>query len=541
MQARDGGNDRTRFEAAQEEALGVVNTLGATDTMTVLRVTQVPEIIAPATNDRLILTAAINAAQPSNASANWTAALTLAIGSAIDAEDFHLVIVSDGGLGDPALLPEIPGEVSYIPVGQSSENVAITALATRALAGQPPQLFTQITNYGPQDAEIVYSLTVDGELFISDFYTVPAQDSISLVSAALPEGFSLIEAGVTIPAASEIPDYLAVDNHAWAVSRSVVDRQVLLMSPGNLFVEQLLRSLPALDGFRGDLERGLPRQSFDLYILDRWLPDELPEGDLLFIDPPASTDFFTVGPTQSEIGEVMVTPNDARTQFLDFDAVNIREYRQISDVGWATPLVTAGDDPLVLVGEVDGRQVAVLSFDIHNTDLPLQISWPVLMANLMDWFSPQTVISAADLTVGDALVIRPPLTASGIRVTAPNGATEELGIDGQSIIYAGTDALGVYSLDIMEGDTLAQRQVFTVNLFDPQESDITPQPEIIIGQTTVSGDAPDNLGQVEIWPLAALLGLLVLLLEWFLYQRRQRLPSRFVPVPGAARREQNAR
>src|SRR5690606_13319775 len=141
----------------------------------------------------------INNAQPSSASADWSGALTLAIGGAAEAEDFSVVIISDGGLGDPALLPEVPGEVSYIPVGQSSDNVAITALATRTRAGQPPQLFTQITNYGMQDTEIVYSLTVDGELYVSNFYTVPANDDIALVSERLPAGFNVIEASLTVP------------------------------------------------------------------------------------------------------------------------------------------------------------------------------------------------------------------------------------------------------------------------------------------------------------------------------------------------------
>src|SRR5690606_4604314 len=113
-------DDGTRFDAAKREALDVVNTLRAGDTMTVIRVADIPEVLTPATRDRNVLTNAINNAQPSSASADWSGALTLAIGGAAEAEDFSVVIISDGGLGDPALLPEVPGEVSYIPVGQSS-------------------------------------------------------------------------------------------------------------------------------------------------------------------------------------------------------------------------------------------------------------------------------------------------------------------------------------------------------------------------------------------------------------------------------------
>ncbi len=541
MQAQDM-DGRTRFQVAQDEALNVVSTLGATDTMTVVRVAQVPEVIVPATNDRLILNAAIRAARVSNASANWTAALTLAIGSAIDTNDFTLVIVSDGGLGDSALLPEIPGEVRYIPVGQSSENVAISALATRARAGETPELFTQISNYGTQDAEVVYSLYIDGDFFTSRIVTVPAHDDVPLVSDRLPAGFSLVEASLEPTSSSPVPDNLAADNQAWTVANSVTDRQVLWVSPDNVFLEQMLHSLPAINAVRGE---DIPRQPFDLYVLDRWLPDgPLPDGDLLFVDPPESTTLFTVGPTVNLSNEpdlnkhiMTVTPNDPRTQFLDFDAVNIIEYSQIS-AEWATPLVTVGEDPLIQAGVIDGRQVAILGFDIHKTDLPLQISWPILMANLMDWFAPQSVLPVTDLTVGDSLAIHPPLTSDHVVITAPDGTQQDLPVQGQSVIYADTNQVGVYHLDILRGPAVEQQQVFTVNLFDPHESDITPQAEITLGETAVRGGAQDDLGEVEFWPWIALVGLLILLLEWYIYQRRQRMPSRFEPVqrPGSRRR-----
>jgi Ca-activated chloride channel homolog len=527
-------DDGTRFDAAKREALDVVNTLRAGDTMTIIRVADIPEVLTPATSDRNVLTSAINNAQPSSASADWSGALTLAIGGAAEAEDFSVVIISDGGLGDPALLPEVPGEVSYIPVGQSSDNVAITALATRTRAGQPPQLFTQITNYGTQDTEIVYSLIVDGELYVSNFYTVPANDDIALVSERLPEGFTVIEASLTVPTSSTIPDHLPLDNRAWAVASDTTSRRVLLMTPGNLFLEQVLRSLPLAEGFRGNLERGVPRQPFDVYIFDRWLPPELPDGDLLIINPPRSTDLFTVGAEITQTGNIQVARNDPRAQYVDFNNVNILAFNQISNVDWATPLVSAAGGPLILAGDVDGRQVAIFSFDIHNSDLPLQITWPVLMSNLMEWFSPQNVVSIPNgLTVGDALVVRPPLTAQTVAVSLPDGTRRELPVDRPAIVFAETGQVGLYTLEIVENDAVTQRQPFAVNLFDPQESAIAPQASVQIGQTTVMPGEQEEIGQMEFWPLIALLALIILLVEWYVYQQRQRPPTIIRPQPKA--------
>jgi len=68
----------TRFEAARRQALEMVETMSAGDRMTVIRVAAVPEVLVPYTNDRTLLRDAINSAQPSLASADWAAALTLA-------------------------------------------------------------------------------------------------------------------------------------------------------------------------------------------------------------------------------------------------------------------------------------------------------------------------------------------------------------------------------------------------------------------------------------------------------------------------------
>src|SRR5215207_7393166 len=256
----------TRFDEAKQRALEIVDTLSEGHTMTVIRVAEVPEVLAPYTGDQVALRNAIDNAQPSVATADWTAALTLAAAGAAGAENFNMVLVSDGGLGDAANLPAIPGEVQLVTVGQSSNNVAITALATRSLAGENPQLFAQVTNYGDQDAEIVFDLRVDGELFTAKRYTVPANGDLPLVSEALPSNFTTLQAGITIPAESTVPDYLPDDNRAWAVSSGAGARRVLVMSEGNLFIEQVLRSLPSVEVFQGDPQRGLPTTQFDLYI-----------------------------------------------------------------------------------------------------------------------------------------------------------------------------------------------------------------------------------------------------------------------------------
>jgi hypothetical protein len=66
------------------------------------------------------------------------------------------------------------------------------------------------------------------------------------------------------------------------------------------------------------------------------------------------------------------------------------------------------------------------------------------------------------------------------------------------------------------------RQRFAVNLFDPAEGDLNPRPRASVGNQTVeAGEARKQ--PRELWKLAVLAGLAVLLAEWWVYNRRVRL------------------
>jgi Ca-activated chloride channel homolog len=182
--------------------------------------------------------------------------------------------------------------------------------------------------------------------------------------------------------------------------------------------------------------------------------------------------------------------------------------------------------PLLLAGETGGRQIAILTFDLRQSDLPLKITWPVLMANLMEWFTPGSILTTAEsYTVGDAVLIRPSLEAELVRVGRPDGSTTDLRVERSTLIYTDTTMPGIYRLEVVgAGNESLRTQLFAVNLFTPQESDIAPR-SIQVGGQTVSGDAREEQGQREFWTVIALLALLVLLIEWYAYHRRLQIPT----------------
>ena len=285
--------------------------------------------------------------------------------------------------------------------------------------------------------------------------------------------------------------------------------------------------------FRGNPgNRGLPGERFDLYVFDSWLPNELPDADLLIVNPPNTTALFSVGSSVETGGTIDVSAVESPiTAFVDLDEMSLLSYRDLQ-ADWAKALMRAAGGDLLLVGEVNARQVAMFSFDLRDSNLPLLIAWPVLMANLLDWFSPAEIVSLPDgLSVGDALVIQPPLFAESVQVTAPDGGVQVLPVRGDTLVYSDTRQLGIYLLEIVVAGEVKQRQHFAVNLFATGESDIAPvaETDLVLGGGAVQVDLEDQLGLQEFWIVGAALALLLLLIEWVVYHRRLTTPTLLGP------------
>ncbi|GAB4477935.1 MAG: BatA and WFA domain-containing protein [Anaerolineae bacterium] len=515
MNAADLPGGATRFEAARDQARALVTDLAAGEVMTVIAVGPTPQVLTPPTADPAALREAIGRAAPTAAPADWEAALALAAASIAGRPEASIVILSDGGL--PADLPPLPAPVRYVRVGQGAENVAVSALAVRPLDGAP-QLFAAVTNYGTRDAHVILSIEADGALQTAERLSVPAGDTADLTLTDLPREARIFRAALSAPADSQTPDYLALDDSAYAVFTPPAGGSVLLVTEGNLFLEQLLAALPTLESFRaapGDL----PDRAFDLVVFDGWLPDDLPATNLLIINPPTSTDLFLVGEAFSTTRFVRQA-DDPILSFVDFQSVAIREARLVQPAGWAQPLVEAEGGPLLLAGTVGGRRVAILPFDLRASDLPLRIDFPILFANLLDWYAPaQPFEAAGGLAPGDPLVIRPRPLTTQYRITLPDGTVERFPASAETLIFTGTGQIGVYTVELLEGLDVQMTGSFAVNLFAPGESRIAPQEAIQIGEAPITPNSPQDQGQRELWPWLAAAALVLLIVEWWVYHR----------------------
>jgi hypothetical protein len=106
------------------------------------------------------------------------------------------------------------------------------------------------------------------------------------------------------------------------------------------------------------------------------------------------------------------------------------------------------------------------------------------------------------------------------RVEPPGGkATKLTRRAGQDLVFGDTDSAGLYEANW--GERHPYR--FTVNLSDPEESNIAVRDAVQIGYETVKAERAAVKTRRELWPWFAGLALGVLILEWLLYLRRIRV------------------
>jgi hypothetical protein len=117
---------------------------------------------------------------------------------------------------------------------------------------------------------------------------------------------------------------------------------------------------------------------------------------------------------------------------------------------------------------------------------------------------------------GQPIIFQPRRRTEEGTMELPNGNIETLrpGDDG-TIEFLDTNSTGFYRWQA--GD---DSQVVPVYLFDDKESMIAAAENVRLGTTESKDVSRDYKSRLELWKWLALAGLLLLVLEWYVYNRR---------------------
>ncbi|CAN5393860.1 BatA and WFA domain-containing protein [soil metagenome] len=552
-------DDEDRMGLARDRAREVVERLPVGGRITVVAAADTADVLVSETDDTDAALEAINRINATQLPGDLTDAFALSSALARRDTDSTVVVVTDAA-GDT--LPEVGvgAPVLVERIGSTDTNQAIAALsALRRSGGAQLDLFVAVSN--PSTAEVTRRLEVyaDGALVDARELRIPAGQRSEALVSTVPGAARLVEARL---AGS---DALITDDRGFAVVPADVTTRVLLMGDGNAYLENALALLPRLelyavdeDGYADALadakESGTP---YGLLVFDGIVPAALPQVPTLYLDPKDDGPFGSVGERIENPVIDRTDPEEPLLRFVDLSTVHIGRAREVQIAeGLRSVVETTGGDPLVAVGEVEGRRIGLIGFDLGESDLPLQVAFPLLMSNLTETLLPtvegilpssmrlgESASVAVDPRIERVLVTNtgttdlPGATDVGVEVSAVGGRVTIPGAD----LVGLREVLAVSELPELDGTRLGQT---AINLFSADESDVAPgDPQRIIemGRVT-SGDEPASQPtRAEWWWPLALAALALLAVEWLIFHRPTRLRlarafrQRPQPVGGRAR------
>ncbi len=510
MQSTD--EEPSRFEKARREALQLVDSLRDSDQMVVLRAAAQTEVKQSPSSSKYALRNALQACAVTDSSTRLVEAFKLAQSLVRERTDAEIHLFSDGAVGDLNEFEYQGLNVVFHQFGTRAQNVGIVTLDVRANPENPGQraVFASLENASTNPAPTQVDLLFDGQLVESRPVALGPRETAPLIFTAGQDHDGVFALRLATP------DDLAADNEAAIVSRLPQPARVLLITRGNRFLEKALAAAPNVTLTVAD-DSTDDAKAFDLAVLDDVVPTVWPVVNLLSIRS-AQTNWLEV------TGRVEAPPivdwrnTHPLLRFVTFENVQIAEALTVRTPTWAGPLVESPTTPLILAGELDRRRLIWVGFDTLQSTWPLRISFPIFIANAVDWLNPATA-SAARFLVRPGEPIRFPLATplTEARMRLPDGQERVFALEPNTreIVFGDTQHRGVYRLTAGTNDA-----TFCVDLLDAAETDTTPKPEIRFGKYAKAEATTTRQANLEFWRWMAAGALALLMFEWWFYHKR---------------------
>ncbi|HJR46403.1 MAG TPA: VWA domain-containing protein [Actinomycetota bacterium] len=496
----------SRIEAARTEAGRLIESLEPGATVSVVAADSRPRVLVSSTTNRDEAMRAVEAVEPSESDADFAEAFLLAESLETPGHPATIALISDGGLSDEEreLVPE--GTVVRT-VGSSPANVAISGLEV----GEGPngfRAFVQIQNHDAEDArEVELSLEIDDAPVVAD--------TLEIKPGALVErSFDLGPQSGRLVAAIDAEDTLPHDNRAYAVLQRSAPRRILLVGPGNFFLEALLSQIPGSDVTVSKTPQDPSR--FDLAIYDRSAPPRSIEAPALFIAPETLPVGVEGSGTVRHPQITFVAVNDPLLDQVDLSELAIARTADVRVAG-ARTLIGTGDAPLVATWTKGSYRRAFIGFALNESNLPLQVAFPIFADHLLSWLTGSEPPSAR--YAGDAIDVAPVPGATVIEAAIPGAKGERL-LPGQALEE--TARAGFYELTFLNGDDPIGERTIALS-FPPSESDLRPRDIEVTADPRRPGLTETSRRPIVAWVLAILLAFLML--EWWWGHGRPGAPA----------------
>ena len=303
------------------------------------------------------------------------------------------------------------------------------------------------------------------------------------------------------------------------------------MTPGSVYLESVLAEEPHLRVSSltpAEYDTAVVRA--DLYIFDRWAPEQPPAGPSLLFFPP-NVDWLA--PAVAVINSPTVSGWNSEHPLLRFvsledlrvdRAVRLGSppHRPAEESGGTDPALSHAPDadvqvvvgsaelPLITATEAPPKVIRA-AFALEDSNFALQPAFPIFLSNVLRWTMD-----------GQAAVPRRP---GRVEVPLPGGQVTDL--EGQMVNTSQVSGRTVFAADELGLYTVASgsaRLRVAVSLLDRERtfvnaSSLSPRDRAVASPSAL-GTVGDPAERGELWTILLAVAMALVILEWFTYHRR---------------------
>jgi hypothetical protein len=543
---------QTRLSIAKQQAKDFVQTLRSRtislqdtgDQAMVIAFDRSAKVMCKFTTDKRQLALAIDAVEPGDSLSSLAEAVLVAQASAqspgLEANNRSSVapalleLFSDGKIQDAQSVSVGSSELHFHAIGKTADNVAVTAMQVRRSYEKPEEVtvFAVLANYNAAAVDTQAQLSIDGVIRSVRPAQVPPLKPAAGSKPASP-GTVSVTFNLTHNAAGVVEvrqlrkDALPNDDAAWAILSAPRRLSVLLATSGNLALESALRACPLakLDlKTPAELEKLLAQGElpYNLTVLDRCSPAKLPRGRYMIFGRPPSGCGASVEGTLTDQVVVDWRSRHSILQFVNLSNLYAAKAGNLTLPRDAEVLAEFAKTPAIAIVRKEGSLFLLVNFDLMDSNWPFEPSFVMFCYNATGYLGME-VEQNQDMMLN----VGQPITMSGLapgakgKMAGPGVEDHDITADPSGAFrFAGTDRAGVYLLRPADKPPTA----FAVNLLDERESFIEPAHQVnLMGQTIQAQNSGARLGNLELWPFLAALALLLVCVEWLIYNARAKL------------------
>ena len=491
----------TRLEEAKEAASDYIRNLMNNSCVTVVTVDNMAKVNISNSEDKGMALEAVDSIEQTDLEGNMESAISLVYALTNGNEEIQVVAFSD----DVAAF--VSEGINVVNMQNVNEDNAFVSLVSHVESEKGLSVLVTVNNNGAKDITTDINLYGDDNLLAVETADIEAGKSANVIFENIDFSGSILTADINKK------DSLLRDNKFYHRVEEEINSKTLLVTGQNVFLEKALITCGNIELYKAtSADNILENDEYELYVFDGVVPEKLPKkGNILFFN--CSHDEI-VKATKSSAGGIITIKPSMYTEYLDNYSFGVNEFLSYEVPTWGEVIMSHGDSNVAFAGEYDGRCIAAIGFDLHNSQFPLEAEFPILVSQLLDVMLEADLVRETDIVAGEAININGKIDGENI-VIKDSDKSKLAEFEPGNAYFSDNSRTGVYVVNQKNDDGKLEDK-YAVN-FPISES---VDGENLGDDSGVLMSVGDIKGDFNLSPYVIFTCIFLLMIEWIIYLKK---------------------